>query len=150
VLLNLGSSSSSNNNNDSGENYQLGLIVVATASMISGLSATLTQRALVSSANKSFRSPLLMSAELAIYGIVVLLVNLAVAGEISSAIHSLRHWTWFTLLPVITNGFGGIVVGNVTKYAGGVVKGFALIAGIAITGIAQWLVEGKPLGMKDL
>jgi len=38
----------------------------------------------------------------------------------------------------------------VTKYAGGVVKGFALIAGIIITGIAQFLIDGKPLGTKDL
>lgn len=59
-----------------------------------------------------------------------------------------------------------MVVGLVTKYAGGVVKGFALIAGtdgdityipfnvaylgILITGLAQWIVEGKPLGGKDL
>jgi hypothetical protein len=68
------------------------------------------------------------------------------------------------------------VVGLVTKYAGGVVKGFALIAGtctsaiarfpsvrvpdcsyclqclagILVTGLAQFLVDGKPLGPKDL
>lgn len=41
-------------------------------------------------------------------------------------------------------------MGQVTKYAGGVVKGFALIAGIIVTGIAQWIVDGKPLGNKDL
>lgn len=42
------------------------------------------------------------------------------------------------------------MVGQVTKYAGGVVKGFALIAGIIVTGIAQWVVDGKPLGLRDL
>lgn len=41
------------------------------------------------------------------------------------------------------------MVGQVTKYAGGVVKGFALIAGIIITGLAQWVVEGKPLRPRD-
>lgn len=46
--------------------------------------------------------------------------------------------------------FGGIVVGQVTKLAGGVVKGFALIAGIVLTGIANWIIDGKPLGLKDL
>ncbi len=73
---------------------------------------------------------------------------------------------------------GGLVVGLVTKYAGGVVKGFALIAGeyaanhssnfqhvsdvlthcptavlragIVTTGVAQWFFENKPLGQKDL
>jgi hypothetical protein len=38
----------------------------------------------------------------------------------------------------------------VTKYAGSVIKGFALIAGIVISGIVQWMVEGKALGLKDL
>lgn len=46
--------------------------------------------------------------------------------------------------------FGGLVVGLVTKYAGGVVKGFALIAGIIITGIAQFVLENKPLGSKHM
>ena len=42
-----------------------------------------------------------------------------------------------------------MVVGLVTKYAGGVVKGFALIAGLIITGFAQWIFENKALGPKD-
>eukprot|EP00598_Pedospumella_elongata_P012526 CAMPEP_0184995884 /NCGR_PEP_ID=MMETSP1098-20130426/54419_1 /TAXON_ID=89044 /ORGANISM="Spumella elongata, Strain CCAP 955/1" /LENGTH=82 /DNA_ID=CAMNT_0027522235 /DNA_START=1 /DNA_END=249 /DNA_ORIENTATION=+ len=53
------------------------------------------------------------------------------------------------MFPVITNALGGMVVGLVTKYAGGVVKGFALIAGIIVTGLAQFLLDGKPLGAKD-
>jgi len=53
------------------------------------------------------------------------------------------------VIPVISNAFGGVVVGLVTKYAGGVVKGFALIAGIIITGFAQWFLEGKQLRAND-
>ena len=55
-----------------------------------------------------------------------------------------------TMIPVIANAFGGIVVGLVTKYAGGVTKGFALIAGIIITAIADYLVDGIPLGPQHL
>jgi drug/metabolite transporter (DMT)-like permease len=40
------------------------------------------------------------------------------------------------------------VVGLVTKYAGGVAKGFALIAGLLITALAQWLIESKSLGIE--
>jgi hypothetical protein len=40
-------------------------------------------------------------------------------------------------------------VGMVTKYAGGVVKGFALIAGIIVTGVVQWILDGKPLKSLD-
>ena len=42
------------------------------------------------------------------------------------------------------------MVGQVTKYAGSVVKGFALIAGIVISALVQFAVEHKPLGLKDL
>ena len=36
-----------------------------------------------------------------------------------------------------------------TKHAGGVVKGFAMIAGIIVTGLVQWVVYNKPLSFKD-
>lgn len=40
------------------------------------------------------------------------------------------------------------MVGFVSKYAGGVIKGFALIAGLLITGVAQWIIEKKTLGIE--
>lgn len=58
----------------------------------------------------------------------------------------LNGWDFKTLIPVVSNAFGGVVVGLVTKYAGGVVKGFALIAGIIITAFAQYLLDNKPIG----
>lgn len=70
--------------------------------MISGLSAALTQRALVG--NKSVRSPVFMSAELAVYGIFVLLLNLMLNNELGSATGSfLANWSVYTLVPVISN-----------------------------------------------
>ena len=51
-------------------------------------------------------------------------------------------WTPETLIPVLSNACGGIIVGFVTKYAGGVTKGFALIAGIIVTGMVEFLVDG--------
>lgn len=32
------------------------------------------------------------------------------------------YWNIFTFIPVLSNAFGGIIVGLVTKYAGGVKK----------------------------
>mmetsp|Transcript_6495 Transcript_6495/g.14318 ORF Transcript_6495/g.14318 Transcript_6495/m.14318 type:complete len:321 (-) Transcript_6495:155-1117(-) len=125
--------------------YQMGVLCVAGASMLSGLSAALTQRALVGAQQ---RHPLFFSAELAVYGILFLLGNLYFNSDMKGSI--LSGWDLKTLIPVSTNAFGGLVVGLVTKYAGGVVKGFALIAGIIITGLAQFLIDGKPLGQKDL
>jgi UDP-sugar transporter A1/2/3 len=46
-------------------------------------------------------------------------------------------WTWKTWIPVIANASGGVVVGLVTKHAGAVKKGFALIFGLILSGILQ-------------
>ena len=54
-------------------------------------------------------------------------------------------WTLASWLPVVSNAIGGILVGLVTKYSGGVRKGFALIGGIVLTTVAQSFVEGIPL-----
>ena len=48
-------------------------------------------------------------------------------------------WTPQTWIPIITNALGGIIVGLVTKHAGAVRKGFALIFGILISGL--WEVQ---------
>eukprot|EP01032_Pedospumella_encystans_P016310 gene16310-18612_t len=152
VVLNMAPSSPNSASNDNTDNngvtteYQFGLFCVASASMLSGLSAALTQRAL---SGTQSRHTMLYSAEMAVYGIVFLLGNLMVNSDIQAGSTLWAHWDLSTMLPVITNAFGGMVVGLVTKYAGGVVKGFALIAGINVTGLAQFLLDGKPLGAKD-
>ena len=47
------------------------------------------------------------------------------------------QWTPQTLIPIVTNATGGIVVGLVTKHAGAVKKGFALIFGLLLSGVLQ-------------
>lgn len=56
----------------------------------------------------------------------------------------LHGWTLHTLIPVVANSLGGIIVGLVTKYAGGVAKGFALIAGILLTAFLQACMTATP------
>ena len=46
------------------------------------------------------------------------------------------------IIPIVTNAVGGIIVGIVTKLAGSVRKGFALIFGMLMTGVIQSTVEG--------
>lgn len=46
-------------------------------------------------------------------------------------------WTWTTWIPLLTNAGGGLLVGLVTKYAGTVAKGFALILGLFVSGLFQ-------------
>jgi hypothetical protein len=57
-----------------------------------------------------------------------------------------QGWTWKTYVPIIGNGFGGILVGLVTKYQGAVVKSFAMIFGMVISGVLQQLLLAKKGG----
>lgn len=99
-MLNIGGSSSSASStlvDHSG--YSLGLMMVAIASMLSGLSSALTQKALV---GKQSRSPVFLSAELAVYGILFLLGNLYFNNDIKGD-NLFSNWQWYTLIPVTTN-----------------------------------------------
>ena len=46
-------------------------------------------------------------------------------------------WTPLTALPVFSSAIGGIFVGQVTKYAGGVQKSFSVVFGILIASLLQ-------------
>jgi solute carrier family 35 (UDP-sugar transporter), member A1/2/3 len=50
-------------------------------------------------------------------------------------------WTRSTWIPVLSSAVGGVIVGQVTKHAGSVKKGFALIGGILVTALAQYVAE---------
>ena len=49
------------------------------------------------------------------------------------------------MIPITTNSIGGILVGLVTKYAGSVRKGFALIFGLLLTGLIQQVLDQQPV-----
>ena len=155
--------------------YIIGINMVGMASLISGLSTALTQIAVTDknpngTTKIANRHPLFFSAELAVYGIAFLLLNSFMenifphitslwnspqstdssdSSVIAIVLHGFnslfQHWNWMVFIPVAANAAGGIIVGLVTKYAGGVNKGYALIAGIIITGFAQFVSEGESL-----
>ena len=50
---------------------------------------------------------------------------------------------------MLTSALGGLVIGLVTQHAGSVMKGFALIIGLLVTGVAQWVVDGIGLKITD-
>lgn len=154
--------------------YVIGINMVGMASLISGLSTTLTQIAVTDknpngTPKIANRHPLFFSAELAVYAIVILLLKTFVENistlaalwnsrqstdsgnssdtiTMSDGFNLLFHdWNWMVLIPVTIQALGGIIVGLVTKYAGGVSKGYALIAGLIVTGLAQFVLEGESL-----
>ena len=89
------------------------------------------------------RNAYLFSMELCAASIVILTISLFISpdGEQIAANGFWQGWTAKTFIPIFTNSAGGIVVGLVTKHAGSVRKGFALIFGILLSGIIQAVLQ---------
>lgn len=109
LILNLQSDSSEKSGDiGSAANYQIGILYVSVASMLSGLSTALTQKALVSSKP---RHALFFSAELAVYGIIFLVaqdsyLNIRNARDPVKGVIDLFNisvWSWQSFVPVLTN-----------------------------------------------
>ena len=78
--------------------------------------------------------------EMNIASVILLLASLVMSSDGRDILRSrtfFSNWTPETFIPVITNSIGGILVGLVTKHAGSVRKGFALIFGLLLSGIFQ-------------
>ena len=88
---------------ESSANYQLGVLLVMGASMMSGLSAALTQKAL---SQGTPRHALFFSAELGVYGILFLLGRDLYSGNVKSTeLFSglVANWDLYSLIPVLVN-----------------------------------------------
>jgi UDP-sugar transporter A1/2/3 len=124
-----------------------GVVPVLFASLLSGLAGALTQKNLQgvtksqspTGVQPNPKNPYLFSMELSVASVLVLLTSLLVSadGKQISQNGFFYLWTLETIIPVLTNSFGGILVGLVTKHAGSVRKGFVLIFGILLSGLFQ-------------
>lgn len=129
-----------------------GVVPLMLASVLSGIAAALSQLALQGRRRNSY----LYTMELASYSMICLAVATAFGagnGSDSARIAELglfHGWTAGTLIPIVVSALGGIFVGQVTKYAGGVRKGFAIVLGILLTAFLQLLVYGQPMPMATL
>jgi len=125
-----------------------GVLPILLASFLSGLAGALTQKNLQQSSTsqgtttqRKGRNPYLFTMELCSFSALFLLLsilfhpNKSLSSVFSSSASS--SWTASTWIPVVTNALGGILVGLVTKYAGVVRKGFALMFGILISGVCS-------------
>jgi UDP-sugar transporter A1/2/3 len=84
--------------------------------------------------------------ELSAFSIVFMLASLLLGSPDGKRLRNgdiTEGWTWKTWIPIVTNAAGGMVVGLVTKHAGAVRKGFALIFGMLLSGVLQNLFLGK-------
>jgi UDP-sugar transporter A1/2/3 len=123
--------------------FTQGVAPILLASFISGLAGALAQKNLQSASGdaKGGRNPYLFNMEMNSASALILAVSLLFSsdGARIKAAGFFEGWTPQTWIPIVTNAIGGIIVGLVTKHAGAVRKGFALIFGILISGL--WEVQ---------
>ena len=114
-----------------------GVLPALMASLISGLAGSLTQKNLQVLKRNTLLLSLEMSAISALFDFLNLLLPWTPDGRRCREERITVGWTVATLIPIATNAAGGILVGLVTKYAGAVQKGFALIQGMFLSGVLQ-------------
>lgn len=143
VFLSIGEDSSKRSG--SGDPDQIlfyGIVPVLVASVLSGLASALCQWASQVKKHSSY----LMTIEMSIVGSLCLLASISKSpdGEAIRQHGFFYGWTPLTLIPVISNALGGILVGLVTSHAGGVRKGFVIVSALLVTAMLQFIFEGKP------
>ncbi|KAJ7945403.1 CMP-sialic acid transporter 5 [Quillaja saponaria] len=143
VLLSIGEGSSKGSSSSNADQILFyGIVPVLVASVLSGLASALCQWASQVKKHSSY----LMTVEMSIVGSLCLLVSTSKSPD-GEAIrrHGFFHgWTPLTMIPVIANALGGILVGLVTSHAGGVRKGFVIVSALLVTALLQFIFEGKP------
>lgn len=143
VLLSVGESSSKGSKGGSSDYVLLyGIIPVTVASMLSGLASSLCQWASQVKKHTSY----MMTIEMSFIGSLCLLASTyrSPDGEAIRKYGFFHEWTLWTAVPVLMNAVGGILVGLVTTYAGGVRKGFVIVSALLVTALLQFIFDGKP------
>ncbi|KAM3757540.1 hypothetical protein ACB098_02G196100 [Castanea mollissima] len=143
VLLSIGEGSSKGTSSADAEQILFyGIIPVLVASVLSGLASSLCQWASQVKKHSSY----LMTVEMSFVGSLCLLLSTSKSpdGEAIRQHGFFYGWTPLTLIPVIFNALGGILVGLVTSHAGGVRKGFVIVSALLVTAMMQFIFEGKP------
>jgi len=117
-----------------------GIIPVLTGSILSGIATTVSQKVLQNDNKNSY----LYTTELAVWGIITLVVMSFNDLDKIQTYGILKGWSVWTSIPVFANALGGVFVGLVVKYAGGVRKGFGTVAGMFLTAVLSFFIEYSP------
>ncbi|KAL5212384.1 hypothetical protein ABZP36_023231 [Zizania latifolia] len=142
VLLSIGESSSKGSGHGNKDYILLyGIIPVTVASVLSGLASSLCQWASQVKKHTSY----MMTIEMSFIGSMCLLASTYQSpdGEAIRKHGFFHEWTLWTAVPVLMNAVGGILVGLVTTYAGGVRKGFVIVSALLVTALLQFIFDGK-------
>ena len=140
-----GGSSSKGKSSSSDAELAVGVAAVIVASALSGMASAACQYAMQRIGTPAH----VFTLEMAFVAIPALLVSQAGLIAEDPAV-LFRGWDARTLIPVFASAFGGICVGQVTKNLGGIAKGFAIVGGLVLTGLAQGVQEGRWLETRTL
>jgi len=118
---------------DSQNRNAIGIGCAILAAALSGLGSGITEWSL----QRQNRIPAVLTIELSSLGCIIVMATL-VSGLTADAETWRKEglftrWSLLTFIPVITQGSGGILVGWITKVAGGVRKVLATICGLVLT-----------------
>ena len=78
--------------------FWLGFVPVLAASILSGLAAALSQKALQGQKRGSY----LFTSELAFFSIITMLVNMMLTGDSIAIDGFFDGWTWHALIPIVS------------------------------------------------
>lgn len=129
-------------------NMTVGICCILVASALSGLGGAISEWIL----QRKRRNSYVFSSEMAILACVVI-----IAGQLINCISGARaseglfdRWTLRTLIPILTQGWGGIVVGLIAKTSGSVRKGFAVMVGLILSCGLKCVVQGESLSTSTI
>ncbi|CAE7372250.1 ROCK1 [Symbiodinium sp. CCMP2592] len=123
----------------SSESFWMGICCIVSASALSGFGGAVSEWVL----QREQRNSYLFSCEMAVLGCSAIFAGRFLSHQQEEGLF--ERWTGRTLIPILTQGWGGIVVGLIAKTSGSVRKGFAVMVGLLLTCLLKWAVEGKEL-----
>jgi len=144
IMLTLGQSEEEVQGQPAKNSIINGIVPVLTGSILSGIATTVSQKVLQNDNKNSY----LYTSELGVWGILTLIVYIIFNDKNIIIEHGIfKGWTIMTFIPVFSNALGGVFVGLVVKYAGGVRKGFGTVAGMFLTAVLSFFIEYTPFSV---
>ena len=140
----------------------LGVLPCLTATLLSGLAGAFSQRSLQKEVGRMHRNAYFYTIEISFLSAVCLMFSMSMdwfrrykSGSTlvknkDDCSQFWNHWTYATLLPIITKATAGLLTALVHRHLGSVIKGFALVLGLVFSALLQFALEGVDLSIGQL
>ncbi|EED90479.1 predicted protein, partial [Thalassiosira pseudonana CCMP1335] len=140
--------------------FLYGVVPCISATLLSGLAGAFSQRSLQTQVGYMHRNAYLYTIEISFLSAVCLAIPLGLElcrrnkSDVNNnaksrnektgkkQTHFFHHWTIATFLPITTKATAGILTALVHRHLGSVIKGFALVVGLVISALLQFVLEG--------